>query len=149
MTYLEVLPLAEIKNYLHLEDDFLEDDLKLERMITSAFQFIEATTNHIIESRTNVVLSNPCGTIITFDYPIQYTGDVVRFDYAGKTVFYSTTVTVNVGYEDASKIPSPLITASMQMIEYFYYDNEKQVNTAIIPQSIMQLIYPFKRFIVC
>ncbi|MGZ7305231.1 head-tail connector protein [Streptococcus pyogenes] len=42
MTYDEILPLDEVKNYLRIDTDFTEDDNDIKRMSKSAFRCIEA-----------------------------------------------------------------------------------------------------------
>ena len=153
MTYNEILPLAEVKNYLRIDDDFLEDDLAIERMVRSALQFIEKRTNHIFESKTDVeYLGSPTqcnGFIDVYDFPFTYTGDVINLKYANKVRFKADNVILNtVGYQDREAIPDALIEAALQMIKVFYFEAEKQSNTTLIPENVHQILGAYRRFTV-
>ena len=152
MTYNEILPLAEVKNYLRIDDDFLEDDLAIERMVRSALQFIEKRTNHIFESKTDVeYLGSPTqcnGFIDVYDFPITYTGDVIK-KYANKVRFKADNVILNtVGYQDRESVPDALIDATLQIIKVWYYEAEKQSNTTLIPENVHQILGAYRRFTV-
>ena len=151
MTYLEVLPLAEVKIYLRLEDDFLEDDLSIERMIKSALQFIEKRTNHIFQLRENVTYSNECGKIVVFDYPVRFvnTDNVNILYYSDNIKVFAESITANVGYLSLDDVPSALIDAALQMIKCFYFEAEKQANTTLLPENVLQIINTYRRFTVC
>ena len=115
MTYAEILPLAEVKNYLRLEEDFTEDDTALERMVRSAIQFIEKRTNHILQLRENVqYYTTKCSDTITiFDYPVRYSGDAIVLNYSDKTVFSTNvSISVDLGYLTLEDIPSAFIDAA-------------------------------------
>lgn len=150
MTYNEILPLAEVKNYLRLEDDFTEDDTAIERMVRSALEFIEKRTNHIFQLRENVTYSNECGKITVFDYPIRFENpDDVFIQYkSDRHIVYSNIITADVGYLSIDDVPSALIDAALQMIKLFYFEAEKQVNTTLLPESVMQIINSHRRFTV-
>lgn len=149
MTYNEILPLTEVKNYLRLEDDFTEDDTAIERMVRSALQFIEKRTNHIFQLRTDVNYTSNGNCITVFDYPIRYSGDDVVLYYSDKVVFHSKSIIADVGYLSIDDVPSALIDAALQMIKLFYFESEKQIDTTLLPQSVMQIINSYRRFTVC
>lgn len=148
MTYLEVLPLAEVKNYLRLEDDFTEDDLAIQRMIKSALQFIEKRTNHIFQLRTDVNYTSNGNCVTVFDYPIRYSGDDVVLYYSDKVVFHSKSIIADVGYLSIDDVPSALIDAALQMIKVWYFEAEKQANTTLLPENVLQIINTYRRFTV-
>lgn len=151
MTYNEVLPLAEVKNYLRIDDDFTEDDTAIERMVRSALQFIEKRTNHIFQLQTDVeLIGSPtkCSDYIdVYDYPITYTGDVIKLNYANKTRFKADTVVLDsVGYANREDVPDALIEAALQMIKVWYFEAEKQSNTTLIPENVHQILGAYRRF---
>ena len=153
MTYNEVIPLAEVKNYLRIDDDFLEDDLAIERMVRSSLQFIEKRTNHIFESKTDVeYFVSPTqynGFIDVYDFPFTYTGDVINLKYANKVRFKADSVVLDsVGYQNRESIPDALIDAALQMIKVFFYEGEKQSNTTLIPENVHQILGAYRRFII-
>ena len=148
MTYNEILPLAEVKNYLRLEEDFTEDDTAIERMVRSALEFIEKRTNHIFQLRTDVNYTSNGNCITVFDYPIRYSGNDVVLYYSDKVVFHSKSIIADVGYLSIDDVPSALIDAALQMIKLFYFEAEKQVNTTLLPESVHQIINSYRRFTV-
>ena len=147
MNYSNVLPLSEVKNYLRVDEDFTDDDTAIARMTKAALQFIEQRTNYLFFQREKTYLRGE-KYINIFDYPVSYTGDLTRLDYAGKTVFDADAVTVQVGYETVEDIPASLLESALQMVKVFYYESEKQVNTTLIPESVHQILNAYRRFTV-
>lgn len=145
MSYSNVLPLSEVKNYLRVDDEFTDDDTAITRMTKAALQFIEQRTNHLFFQREKTYLRGE-KYINIFDYPVSYTGDLTKLDYAGRTVFDADSVTVQVGYETAEDIPAALLEAALQMVKVFYFEAEKQVNTTLIPESVHQILNAYRRF---
>lgn len=148
MTYNEILPLEEVKNYLRLDDDFTEDDAAIERMVRSALGFIEKRTNHIFEQKAGVeYFRNGSRYLDIYDFPITYTGDLTKLSYANKVRFDADNVTIDsVGYASRADVPDALIDAALQIIKCFYYEAEKQVNTTLIPDSVNQILSQYRRF---
>lgn len=148
MTYNEILPLEEVKNYLRVDDDFTEDDAAIERMVRSALGFIEQRTNHIFQLRENVeYFRNERQYLDIFDYPITYSGDLTKLSYSNKVRFDADSVIIDsVGYADRGSVPDALIDAALQMIKCFYYEAEKQANTTLIPDAVNQILAAYRRF---
>ena len=149
MTYNEILPLAEVKNYLRVDDDFTEDDTAIERMVRSALGFIEQRTNHIFQQRDNVeYFRNNRQYLDIYDHPLTYTGDLNKLTYPKeKTRFDVDTVTIDsVGYTDRASVPDDLIEAALQMIKVWYFEAEKQSNTTLVPDNVHQILAAYRRF---
>lgn len=148
MTYNEILPLAEVKNYLRVDDDFTEDDSAIERMVRSALGFIEQRTNHIFQIRENVeYFRNGLRYLDIYDFPIIYTGDLTKLSYSNKVRFDADNVMIDsVGYATRDDVPDALIEAALQMIKCFYYEAEKQANTTLVPDSVHQILAAYRRF---
>lgn len=148
MTYNEILPLEEVKNYLRLDDCFTEDDLAIERMVRSALGFIEQRTNHIFQIRENVeYFRNNKQYLDIYDYPLTYTGTETKLSYSNKVRFDADSVTIDsVGYSSRESVPDALIDAALQMIKVFYYEQEKQVNTTLVPDNVHQILAAYRRF---
>ena len=148
MTYNEILPLAEVKNYLRVDDDFTEDDTAIERMVRSALGFIEQRTNHIFQLRKNVeYFRNDRQYLDIYDYPLTYSGDLTKLSYSNKVRFDADNVTIDsVGYASREDVPDALIEAALQIIKVFYYEAEKQVNTTLIPDAVNQILAAYRRF---
>lgn len=149
MTYNEILPLATVKNYLRLDSSFTADDQDIERMVRSAFGFIEKQTGYVLQLRENVTYKRAyCGFIDIYDYPVIYSGDLTRLDYAGKVRFDADEVTVNLGYDNVNDIPSALLDCALQMIKVWYFEGEKQENTTLIPENVKEILMTYKRAII-
>ncbi len=148
MTYNEILPLAEVKNYLRVDDDFTEDDAAIERMVRSALGFIEQRTNHIFQLRANVeYFRNERQYLDIYDTPLTYSGDLTKLSYSNKVRFDADSVTIDsVGYATREDVPDALIDAALQMIKAFYFEAEKQVNTTLVPDSVHQILAAYRRF---
>lgn len=148
MTYNEVLPLAEVKNYLRVDDDFADDNTAIERMVRSALGFIEQRTNHIFQLRENVeYFRNGSQYLDIYDYPLTYTGDLTKLSYSNKVRFDADSVEIDsVGYATRASIPDALIDAALQMIKVFYYEGEKQSNTTLVPENVHQILAAYRRF---
>jgi hypothetical protein len=150
MSYLDVLPLARVLNYLRVDEDLEEDDNEIQSMIKAACIFVEKRTNHIFYAREITYRSNIL-PLKVYDYPINEIvapTDPVVLHFSLHDVFPNETeVTLNVGYEDPTDVPEELKQACLQMIKVWYYESEKQVNSTLIPESVMQVIDTNRRFL--
>lgn len=148
MTYNEVLPLDEVKDYLRVGLDVTDDDLAIERMVRSALGFIEKRTNHIFEEKTDVeYYRNGSCYLDIYDFPLAYTGDLTKLSYSNKVRFDADTVVIDsVGYATREDVPDALIDAALQIIKVFYFEAEKQVNTTLIPDCVHQILAAYRRF---
>lgn len=141
MTYNEILPLAEVKNHLHLEDDFTDEDIAIERMVRSALGFIEKRTNHIFQLQTGKEYFRGGKRYLDIhDFPITYAGDLTKLSYSNMVRFDADSVTIDsVGYANRADVPDALIDAALQIIESFYEDTP-------IPDSVNQILSQYRRF---
>lgn len=148
MAYLDVLSLARVKDYLRVDSDLTDDDNEITSMIKAACLFVEKRTNHIFYAREVIYKGNP---VKVYDYPINdivSPVDPVVIHYSLCDLYPNETeVTLNVGYEDPTDVPDELLQACLQMIKVWYYESEKQVNTTLIPESVMQAIDINRRFL--
>jgi hypothetical protein len=149
-TYTDVISLDKAKLYLKIDADQTETDSEITQMINSSLSFIEKRTNHIFKTRDKVYYKD-CALVQqvkVYDYPIQEppTDTIVR-------PFYSIVptvddiVTLTIGYDNLDDIPSELIDAALQLIKVWFYESEKQINTTLIPLSVMEAIDVNRRFI--
>lgn len=153
MSYLDILPLAEIKNYLRLDDDFTDDDQAIQRMAESTFGYISKQTNHIFTPTDKVYSNDLYGNVDVYDYPINTTvfpDDLTPLYYGDRVSFcYYGLVNLNVGYLTRADVPSELIEACLIIIDAFYYAAEKKSDMSVIPQSAKDIIHTHRRFINC
>lgn len=149
MAYIDVLTLARVKNYLRIDEDLTDDDNEITSMINAACRFVEKRTNHLFYNR-DVIYSNELNLKV-YDFPINdivTPTDPIVIHFSTYDVFPNeTTVTLNVGYEDPTDVPNELLQACLQMIKVWYYESEKQVNTTLIPEAVMQAIDVNRRFL--
>jgi hypothetical protein len=149
MAYLDVITLDRVKNYLRLDTGFTADDVEIISMIKAACKFIELRTNHIFFAQDKVF--NGLVNVQVYDYPINsiitpLDATVVYFA-TSNSYTAQTTVTLNVGYILPEDVPQELIAAALQMVKVWYYESEKQVNTMLIPMSVLQAVDINRRFL--
>ena len=70
MAYLDVIPLADAKIYLRVDDTLTQDDNSITRMINGALGYIERVTNILVYDRTKTFLAVD-GEVWVYDYPIN------------------------------------------------------------------------------
>jgi len=149
MGYTNVLTLERVKNYLRIDEDLTDDDNEIISMINGACRFVEKRTNHLFYDR-DVTYRNHL-SLKVYDYPINEIvapSDPVVIHFSTYDLFPNEIeVTLNVGYEDPTEVPDELLQACLQMIKVWYYESEKQVNTTLIPEAVMQAIDINRRFL--
>ena len=52
MAYLDIVSLADAKNYLKIDDTLTEDNSNITRMIKASLSQIERITNHVLFARS-------------------------------------------------------------------------------------------------
>jgi len=153
-SYLDIIPLERAKMYLRIDDptEAHPDDSEIESMIKGAFRFIERYINHIMYARD---FTGHTGRI--YNYPLNsITGvneaDLSHYyqrnmDKCGISGSYPDTVDYNAGYLELEDVPDDLIQAALQMLKVWYFESEKQVNSTLIPISVMQSLDQNRRFV--
>lgn len=158
MVYTDIISLAQAKVALRVDSGFTADDANITRMIKSAFSFIEGWTNIMLYDRDKDYFIVDC-KIRVYDYPINSVvapaeADMTITQKTGYTIYeYSstdtTTLTLNVGYDDVANVPDRLIEVAYEIIDNLYYRNEesKDGKMGLSPFSIGTL-NQYKRFII-
>lgn len=148
MSYLDVISLERVKNYLRVDSDLTDDDNEINSMINASLRYIEKRTNHIMYEQ-DVVYKGVC-QVKVYDYPINsiVTDPAPWFlERSMYTIFPDDKeVELNVGYA-LGEVPDELIQAALQMIKVWYYESEKQVNTTLIPESVKEVVEIYRRFL--
>lgn len=149
--YTDIISLEQAKLYLRIDDDQTVTDDEITQMINSALSFIEKRTQHIFKTRDKVYYKD-CALVQqvkVYDYPIDNTEDldIVYKTNCAIVPTVNDMVTLTIGYSSVDDIPSELIDAALQIIKVWFYEAEKQVNTSLIPLSVMQAIDANRRFI--
>ena len=149
MAYLDVITLTRAKNYLRIDTAFNADDVEITSMIKAACKFIELRTNHIFFAQDKVFTG--LVNVQVYDFPINTlispTDATVVYFATSNSYTAQTSVTLNVGYTLPEDVPEELIAAALQMLKVWYYESEKQVNTMLIPMSVLQAVDINRRFI--
>ena len=157
MAYIDVLPLATVKNFLRLDAGQTEDDADITNMISAALNLIEIRTGHIAYSR-NIDYENFGDNIIRiYDYPITAYVDPVSTDLVSNQARPGyrliqvegdvDTLTATVGYA-ADEFPTPLLEAAKQLIKEWYFGQDKEAATALImSDNVKQILASWRRFI--
>ena len=158
MAYLDVIPLADAKIYLAIDDGMNDRDNEILRMIKSALSYVEQQTNVIIYQRSKTYLMLD-GCAYVYDAPIDsvtsptdYDADETTrkhnysiYNYGSET----TDLTLLVGYLDPNDVPSELIDVAYEIIDLLYYQHEtgKTVEKDLSELS-RGILHQYKRFII-
>lgn len=148
MSYLTIITLDQAKLYLRIDEDQTATDNEIIAMINGAFSFIEKRTNHIMFPRVKTYYGEH--NINVYDFPINdpLPVDNIRLKYSNYSRFtLMDEITLNVGYQDALKVPEELRQAALQMLKVWYFESEKQINTTLIPESVLMALDVNKRFV--
>lgn len=144
MAYIDVIPLEIVKDYLGIDDT--SRDREITRMIDSACRYIEKYTNVMLVEREKDYF-NTNGCIRVYDYPINTESELqeVKSTYS----LYSTdSITLSVGYELATEVPSDLVDAGLQIIDNWFYASENRTNANVLPMGAKMILDLHKRFII-
>ena len=133
MAVLDIISLEEAKNYLRVDDTLTEDDNYIQRIINAAIGYIEQYTNVLMYDRQKDYLMID-GCVTVYDYPINgivsptptTDVDVEQLTLYNNYVYGSTTTTLslNVGYENSANVPQDLIGVAYEVIDLLYYEHE-------------------------
>tara|TARA_R110001583_G_scaffold114132_1_gene264583 strand:- start:8004 stop:8474 length:471 start_codon:yes stop_codon:yes gene_type:complete len=156
MAYLDIITLADAKTYLRIDDTLTEDNAQITRMIKASLSQIERVTNYILFARSkSYVVENL--SVNVYDFPINSltspttATSVEKSIYTTYTTIVSTDlkVTLNVGYSNASDVPSDLIEVAYEMIDLMYYSPEtgKSIKSDLSELSKM-VLSNYKRFFI-
>lgn len=144
MDALDVISLTEAKTYLGVDDT--SRDAEITRMISSAINFIEKRTNHILVEKTKTyIFRNGC--VRVYDYPITSTNGTaeVKNGYSVYTDTVADDIDLTLGYTAIEDVPSELVEACYMMLKFFFFEQE---GTGNIPFVVNEIIEANKRFII-
>lgn len=148
MAYIDVVSLARAKNYLRIDSDLTEDDAEITSMINASLRYVEQRTRHIMYPR-DITYNGSC-QVKVYDYPInsiKTTPAPWGINRSTYTIYPDAKkVELNVGYSTGT-VPDIFIQSALQMIKVWYYESEKQVNSQMIPISVIEALDVEKRFI--
>ena len=166
MSYLSVIPRQTAKDHLRVDD--IASDTQIDRMIESALSLIEKRTNILVFQREETYSLAGENCIRVYDFPINSVvkglakdgTDVTltledNYDFEQKTLYTNYTsidgdavsLVLNVGYADPTDVPSELIEAALEMIDYWYYGNDGKISSMLIPESVNHVLMTNKRYV--
>jgi len=131
MAYIDIITLAEAKNYLRIDDTLTDDDAQITRMINAALAYIENCTNIMLFARDKTYTMVD-GFVRVYDYPINADApdpaDVeveIKTSYVNYS-FGSDTIdlVLNVGFDDPDDVPAQLKEVAFEIIDLMYYEHE-------------------------
>ena len=151
MAYLDIIPLADAKVYLRIDDTLTEDDAQITRMIKGALSYIERSTNVMLYAR-DVIYNVSDNAVKVYDYPINSeVANVLDSEVKSLYTNYTSeesTITLNVGYVDVADIPQELIEVAYVLIKNMYYEKENNKTILDSIDSLTELtLSNYKRFI--
>lgn len=150
MSYLDVITLADAKNYLRVDEDFTADDDSIKLMIESALSYIESRTNHLFYAREKTYFKSEFeNRISVYDYPINDDlSELNALYFSNRFEFQDKQITLDVGYQFPADVPSDLKMSAFKIIENWYFNYEKQSDKSIIPMAVKEIISQYQRFMV-
>ena len=120
---------------MRVDDDLTIDDKSIERMIKSAFDFIERKTNVIMSAKTKTyILDNGCKRV--YDAPIiaVISPETITQDRRTTYSIFTSSNTADivlklqVGYINSADVPADLIDVAYELIDLMYYQHETGKN---------------------
>ena len=132
MAYIDIITLAEAKNYLRIDDTLTDDDAQITRMINAALAYVENCTNIMLFAR-NKTYTMVDGFVRVYDYPINIAtppvpADVeveIKTSYVNYSYGYETCdLVLNVGFASAADVPAQLKEVAFEIIDLMYYEHE-------------------------
>lgn len=153
--YTDVISLEQAKDYLKIDAGQTETDNEITQMINSALSFIEKRTQHIFKTRDKVYYKD-CALVqqvTVYDYPINNPEGENFIDgiiYKTNKAIVPTVngfVTLNIGYSSVDHIPSELIDAALQLINFWFYNSETKNAANSVPDFVVANMDVCRRFV--
>lgn len=151
-SYTDVITLETAKKYLKIDTGETATDNEILGMINSALSYIEKRTNHIFKTR-NKVYYKDCALVQqvkVYDYPIDNSVTDLDISYKPNYAIVPTVndvVTLTIGYSNYDDIPSELIDCALQLINFWFYNQETKNAQNTVPDFIGNNIDVNRRFI--
>ncbi len=151
MAFIDIIPLADAKLYLRVDDTLTEDDTQITRMINASLSYVEKYTNHVLFAQDKEYrLINGC--VRVYDHPInsEVTADLIVENKTLHTNYELGTtndlIELNVGYVLVADIPQELIEVAYEIIDIYYYGKESGKTMANISPLSVDMLNQYKRF---
>lgn len=169
MSYLNVLPLQTVKDYLRIDDSQNETDTEITSMIRSALSYIERHTNIMFYDRNKeFIVKDRC--VRVYDSPINSVVKGIDDDGDDVTLTYKTNynkeeknhhiiynnidgeavkLVLNVGYDDVANVPAELLDLAKVIIDVMFHeaDGNKDFKSSL-PLWAVDILNSNKRFVI-
>ena len=168
MAYIDVITLAEAKNYLRIDDTLSDDDAQITSLISAALGFVEQETNIFVYQRSakEYVITDRC--VRVYDYPINSVIKGIDDDDADVTLTYKTnynkekkhlytnfynidsdavTLVLDVGHVLPSSVPAELKEVAFEIIDLLYYEHETGKTIKDLSTLSKMVLNNHKRFL--
>lgn len=147
MSYIDVIPLAEMRTYLRIDDTQNETDSEITSMINAACRYVEKRTNHLFFEQDKIYYPQ-CDEVRVYDYPINSDTSeaTIKPLYA---LFCDVTepMTLNVGYELPADVPDDLKNVVKVLVSIMFYQQESEQSFIdSVPAWVKEIINANRRF---
>jgi hypothetical protein len=148
MAFIDVVTLAEAKQYLRVDDGFTADDTLITLVINLAGELIEKNTNHMLYARAKTYKFYN-GYVRVYDYPINSLTSPTDVESEVMSLYtlyeYSSgDLVLNVGY-DVADVPAMLKLKMLEIIDATYNGNDKE-SVSNFTDDLYESITHFRRF---
>ena len=149
MAFINIVTLAEAKQYLRVDDGFTADDSLITLLINVAGDYIEKHTNHLLYARAKTYKFYD-GEVRVYDYPINSVTSPTDVDSTERSLYtlyeYSSgDLVLNVGYALASDVPAMLKVKMFEIIDSMYNGNDNASITEF-SEDLFKSISQYRRF---
>lgn len=154
MSYLNVLPLATMRDYLGIDDTQNETDAEIISMIRSSMSYIERHTNIMLYARDKEYLVED-GCVKVYDHPINSLVDPDKATSVKRSLYTNyfvdaiyDSITLNVGFEQPTDVPTELIDLAKVIVKVMYFEQESnQSFKEMLPGWVNDILNSNKRFV--
>lgn len=154
MDALDVISLDDAKAYLVMTG-ISDRDTEITRLIKTAIALVEKYTDHYLYER-EITIDLTCSHTNITKYPFELVSvkrdtDDLTYNIYQKVLSINLVcydwkdgvITANVGYDDVTDIPQPLVSAAYKIITYLF--ENKDAYTAELPLDIQMMINQYRR----
>jgi hypothetical protein len=150
MAFIDVVTLAEAKQYLRVDDSFTADDSLITLLINVSGDYIEKYTNHLLYARAKTYQFYD-SEVRVYDYPINSLTsptDVESevFSLYSLYGYSSGDLVLNVGY-DVADVPAMLKAKMLEVIDAMYNGNDNSSVTNV-SSDLFESITLYRRFMI-
>lgn len=151
MNALDVISLDSAKKWLQIHEGDDYDDVHIQRLIKTAVNWVEQYTSYRLYQRLETITAIAYDTYLA-QYPIEISAVTADYTVTNEptkvkiSAPIGTSITLLVGYDDVTDIPSPLVDGCYKLITYLYQNRDAY--SYPMPTDIQMLINQYRRAII-